>query len=150
MSEATLLNVPGVVDTKLEEAGDWFDHERVPGSEHLLLDDNGNGLKAVKVCSRFTSSYREAERKAEEKILRRPRSKRSLYRTESIMELTGRHCVLDWDFTDRDGNAIPFSTETAVNLMTDSSYRHYKDFILMAVATLQGEVEEIKEEDEGN
>ena len=154
-----LANVAGKIDTKREEEGDWFTHppengiagpNHVDGHRHLIMDAAGNGMRAVLVRSRFTDEYRRAEEKYQNRAIRISQGKRIAFTRQATIDLTVRCCLVDWDFTSRGGDPIPFDRELAHRLMTEPDFRHHADFIALAVAKLQGDLEETLEDDEGN
>jgi len=173
------FEIPGTVDTKFETDGEWFYHappidfddaaadddasredrlrpiapNEIDGYRHLLLDKNGNGLRAVQVCSRYTNAYERAEKPYLARAGRiRGTAKRTLFVAQYTDALTGEICVLDWDLTDAKGNAIPINApgarQLAIDFMTEPRYRRHKEFINIAVATHQGDLERAAEHDQ--
>lgn len=151
----SLLNVPGVIDTKREAEGAWFTHKDVEGFEEQLLDENGNGLQSVRVCSRFTSAYRKEEQAMHSKAFRKPEDQRVGYVADETAILNSRLCVMDWKFTDRDGNKIPFSLEAVSTIYTSEGhegilqFRYHRAFIEACIQKLLIAVEGRKERDAG-
>ena len=151
----SLLNVPGVIDTKREAEGAWFGHEDVEGFKEYLIDEKGNGLQSVRVCSRFTAAYRKEEQMMHSKAFRRPEDQRIGYVADETAILNSRLCVLDWKFTDRDGNKIPFSKEAVSTIYTSEGhegilqFRYHRAFIEACIQKLLIAVEGQKERDTG-
>ena len=150
-----LGNVPGMVDTKREAEGVWFNHADIEGYEDALVNDAGYGLHAVKVCSRFTSAYRKQEQVVHSKAINKPAKERLGYITEEVSRLNAENCVVDWSFTDQDGNEIPFDVGSVKKLYTAEGekgiqlYRFHRGFIEAAIVALHIDVEKQREEDEG-
>jgi hypothetical protein len=154
-TKGNLGNVPGMVDTKREAEGVWYTHEDIEGFEDTLINENGFGLTAVKVCSRFTAAYRKQEQSVHSAALNKSQTSRLGYITEAISELNAKNCVVDWVFTDNDGNEIPFTVEGVQQLYTKEGdkgiqiYRFHRGFIEAAINMLHLEVEKQQEEDAG-
>jgi hypothetical protein len=157
--EQKTYEIIGTVDTKMEEEGVWFEHapeegepgpNQIEGFRHLLLDKNGNGFRRVKVTSRYTKAYEDAEDTRQAMLLRKPLKKRLRANRRLTEELTGSKCITDWDFTDANGNAIPLegNRQLAIDLMQKPQYRHHKFFVSACVQKVQGDVEEAIDEDE--
>lgn len=157
-----LGDVQGVVDTKYEAEGDWFEHTPDPRSEeperpnqidgfrNLLLDADGNGLRRVKVRGRETPDYEAASAKLQTRLLRMNGAARAEFSRTQQRRLDAKHCLLDWEFTNRAGEPIPFSPELAERVMLERRFRHHRNFVQIAIATLQGDIEQVAEEDRGN
>lgn len=150
-------NVPGLVDAKFEEEGQWYGHApeegdagefEIEGFAHNLLDEKGNGLKRIKVTSRYTNAYEHAEDRRQGKLLQTKKNKRIRMNRIITEELTGKICIQDWEWTDVDGNEVPFSRGLAVAMMTRKELRHHKLFAHASVMKLQGEIDDAVEEDE--
>lgn len=154
------LDIAGEVDLKLEEEGAWFEHtpddvidpepHQIDGFKHLLVDANGTGLHRVKVCSTFVSSYQNALRDANQRLLRFRGAKRRELEEKARMELIGKHCLLDWELTDREGNAVPLTKELSQLIMTEPKYRNHRNFIVVCVASVQEEQGDTIQDDAGN
>ena len=150
-----LTNVPGMVDTKREAEGDWFDHEKIEGFIDVLVNEEGYGLLAVKVCSRFTAAYRRQEQEVHASAINKPTKERLGYITDEVAKLNAKNCVVDWEFTDNDGKEIPFSLEVVDQIYNSEGekgiliYRFHRAFIESAIAELHTKVERQREEDEG-
>jgi hypothetical protein len=150
-----LGNVPGMVDTKREAEGAWYDHDAIDGFKEALVNSDGYGLLAVKVCSRFTSAYRKKEQEVHSQALNKASKERLGYITDEVARLNAANCVVDWDFTDNDGQEIPFSVESVSTLYTKEGekgiqlYRFHRAFIEAAIAALHVDVEKQQEEDSG-
>lgn len=156
-----LADIHGAVDLKYEEEGDWFEHAdpeglRPTGPNQIedfydrLVDRNGNGLRRVKVRSRYLAEVREAERRIDRLAARKPKAKRDEYTEIAKAAVLGRHCVLDWDFTDRQGNSIPCEPEIVERIMREEQYRYHRLFLVLAVGKLTTDIGEVVEEDRGN
>lgn len=154
-----LSEIVGRVDLKHEEQGEWFGHvpedgkigpNQIEGYLAKLVDENGNGLARVQVRSRFTKAYTKAEEAKSLQAVRLQGKKRAAFQRRMVAELTARHCVADWEFTDRNGHEIPFSSELCERLLVEPEFRHHREFIHIAIGTLQGDIEQIHEEDQGN
>ncbi len=163
VSEVDALgDIPGLVDTKHEEEGEWFEHAPDPDSEeptrpnqidgfrHLLMDANGNGLRRILVRSRYTKAYQREEASVQARAVRMSPEKRQKFVRREVASLTAKHCIGDWDFTDRQGVQIPCSREMAERVMSDGRLRHHASFATLAVAMLQGDIERVVEADRGN
>jgi hypothetical protein len=152
-----LPNVPGLVDVKLEEEGVWFSHApeegepgeyEIEGFQHNLLDEKGNGLKRLQVTSRHTKAYENAEDRRQTRLIRTKKNKRIRMNRIVTEELTGQICIKNWEWTDTEGNDIPFDRRLAVAMMTRPEMRHHKLFAHSCVMKLQGEMDDVAEEDE--
>ena len=155
-----VFDIPGVVDTKHEDEGDWFEHptadtvelapNQIDNFAAVLLDENGNGLRRVKVRSMFTSDFERGERAMLTRAARMSQKKRAAFEKDARFRLMAKHCVSDWEFTQRDGSPIPCTPENVETFMVAPEYRNYRGFIMAAVMKLQGDYQEASEEDRGN
>lgn len=156
-----LGEVPGEVDTKFEDEGTWYEHadpesiedpgpNQIPDLYHKLVDGNGNGLRRVHVRSRYTKDFEKAERLIHRRAAKIKRSQRDEFIEKSRRKAMAQHCIVDWEFTDKQGSPIPCTSETAEAVMTDPSLRHHQTFVLLAIGKLTGDVDEGAEEDQGN
>ena len=132
-------------DVKREYEGDWFALEDIP-SRHPRLD--GIVLR-VKVRSRHTKEYRRAEMTMQTKALRKREVERVEYGLQETKRLTAKYCLIDWELIDVRGELIDFSEERAMEMMTNMKYREFADFVYECIAVLQGDLDDVMEEDEG-
>jgi len=154
------FDVPGLVDTKLEADGERYEHapegkipgpNQIPGYRDQLIDENGNGLKSVLVRSRFTKDYERAEKRATAAGLYITSEEKRVERNiDTTRALTAKFCVVDWEFTQRDGSAIECTLENREYVLSEPAFRRYADFIYDAVRRLQNKTAERVEADQGN
>lgn len=161
-SSADLLGeVPGAVDTKFEDEGAWYEHadphsiddpapNQIPNLYHKLVDANGNGLRRVHVRSRYTKDFERAERKIHRRAAQMKPSHRDEFIEMARRKAMGRHCIVNWDFTDKSGAEIPCNAQTAEAVMTSPKLRNHYVFAMLAIGKLTGDVDEGAEEDRGN
>lgn len=157
-----LADVFGMVDTELEENGEWFGHppidsetvgpNEIEGSRASLLDGNGNGLRRVFVHSTYIKAFQDDQAAAHKRALNgfRPGKERDKFLEEMRVKLIAKHCVTDWDFTNRAGEQIPITPQLVARIFTDQKFRHHRAFIQAAIFTHQGELQRAVEEDSGN
>lgn len=157
-----LSDVAGKIDVKLEEEGEWFSHppeaaESVAPNEidhfrSLLIDENGTGLHRVKVCSRHLSQGYQDEIKAlSTRTFRMSEKRKAKVLAETEPKILWRHCLVDWDFTNRNGEPIPCTEEFKLAVMVESkAFRHHRNFITAALLTHEGAIARTLEADEGN
>jgi hypothetical protein len=150
-----LGNVPGMVDTKREAEGVWYTHDDIEGFKDTLINEDGNGLQAIKVCSRFTAAYRKQEQSVHGQAINKPSNERLGFITDEVAILNAINCVTDWMFTDNDGKEIKCSTDAVRNLYTAEGekgiliYRFHRMFIEAAITELHTKIEDHREADEG-
>lgn len=160
--DVQLPQLPGEIDEKYEADGAWFghsphpdsdqpiQHNQIDGYRHLLLDENGNGLQEVKVCGRSTKQYEKEAARIRNRSYRMPQQDRDTFRERQGRVLDAKLCVLDWKCTDVNGNPVPCTQEMAHAFLTLPRFRHHRDFIQIAIGTLQGDIASAAEEDRGN
>lgn len=132
-------------DVKREDEGDWVSLDDTPTARPTL----SGHVKRVRVRSRYTPDYRQAELDVQTRALRRKMRDRVQYALDQSAKLTAEYCLVDWEITDANGAPLPFSKAAAMRLMTDPRYRDFAGFVNEAVALLQGDLEEAQEEDAG-
>jgi hypothetical protein len=151
----SLGNVPGMVDTKREAEGVWYDHDDIEGFQDALLNEDGNGLRSVKVCSRFTAAYRKQEQSVHGAAINKPTNERLGFITDEVAKLNAMNCVTDWDFTDNDGREIKCTPEMVKKVYTAEGekgiliYRFHRAFIESAITELHSNIEDRVEADAG-
>lgn len=156
-----LADVPGAVDTKHEEEGEWFEHADPdslddPGPNQIedlyskLLDENGNGLRRVHVRSSYTKDFERVERQIHQRAAKLGKKKRDEFIARERRKAMGRKCIVAWEFTDKHGNEVPLTAQTAEAIMTEPKFRHHRNFIVIAIGKLTGDIEDAAEEDRGN
>lgn len=155
-----LADVVGAVDVKLEEEGEWFKHadlsraetapDEIDGFRHLLLDAEGNGLRRVKVRSKHSKAFKADARNVQLRSMRMPQKQRGEFEDNATNELIAKHCLMDWDFTNRLGQPVPFDQALAERVMREEKFRHHRNFIAMALAAHEGVIARTLQDDSGN
>ena len=148
-SNTTLPNLEFLIDVEREEEGAWFSSKDLPTAPEVP------GLLRVKVCSQFTETYQKDVRKIQTKAVRMSQSKRMEWVAEEIRKLAPKHLVMDWEMVDGDGNKVPFGAALCKRLYLGpegkpNPARRFVQFVDEAVSALQGDLEDVLEEDEGN
>jgi hypothetical protein len=133
-------------DLKREDEGDWFTLDAVPGNYPEL----STAVTRVRVRSRHTSEYRQAEINMQMKAMRKKERERIDFGLKEANRLVASHCLVDWEMNDVNGEIFSFTKERAVLLMTDDRYRDFQRFVNECIAVLQGDIEEVQEEISGN
>ena len=152
------FDVPGLIDVKYEEDGDWFEHAfptDKPSRNKLvgfrkLLDEDGNGLKRVKVRSSHSKPYTDAIDRITRQMMKMTKAEAAEYEPIANRRAFCEHLLMDWDFVQRDGQVIESTMENKMAVMEDNRYRDYQRFIRAAVLVIQGDYDQSIEDDEGN
>lgn len=140
-----LPELPGMVDPKATENGAWVSIEEVPN-----LGNRNIPLRRICVRSTLYKPFKKANDKLMVKMLRMSDADRIGMAQPWVRKLYGEHLITDWDMEGPDGQPVEFSREGAIELMNNENAVPYHNFVDAAVNIVSGQLEAIREEDEGN
>lgn len=115
------------VDLTRSKAGEWV--KGIPGLGDI----------EVKVRGSNTPAFRLAQAKAQRAIPREARREAGLVDPEAVDVALGRalaEILIDWRNVSDAGEAIPFSAENAVKLLTDPELAIFRDGVAWAADTV--------------